>query len=283
MAIHVKEIPGQGGINSSGWRFTREFRVRRDEDLIPPRSAIQSVIDWAGFTIGDPYEIYNQNDELIEYQTDAFCSSFDADTISDVGGRGRIVVAEFTKSETVQNPLLMPVREEWDFIDGTVPIERDATGKLIRNSIGDPFEQALETDATSLVVTLIRNELSRPRYAIPLLKKINSQAWYGFPQKTVLLHSMRPRQQTHPVYGDYFECSFTFHINLNGFTRYVLNQGYRQKSMRGSSIINIEEGGENVTVPKKLSLAGFPLPADAPGIFLPFEPYYVAPFSLLGF
>jgi len=133
-----------------------------------------------------------------------------------------------------------------------VPFERDVrTGKQITNSAGQKFNPPVTYRKAITVYTLSRTEFINPILKSRVYRNaVNSDAWYGADPGTVLMDSISPGKEK----DSYWEVSYKFKYNPDGWQIYILDTGTMQKDSAGSLSAILDK--EQVAVQEPVKLDG---------------------------
>lgn len=135
-------------------------------------------------------------------------------------------------SDQEENPLDEDPLVTWDFQAFVEPVTKDAiTGKLICNSAGDAFDPPLEQDTYRLALEIRQNMQSfSPSLANDVIGSTNSgnMTICGLPVLAgQALMANRAAQSRRRNGVDYWEVATYIMFKADGFTRSVMNAGYR--------------------------------------------------------
>jgi hypothetical protein len=179
---------------------------------------------------------------------------------------------------TTGDPTNQPLRPRFTSTNTPQIVYEDVDGNPVVNSAGDYFDPPIERDFPRWTLTVVRNEASPTMATIgPYANRINEAAWNGFPPKTVKLSPIQlPAPEFSQFTGNlYYPIEYVFEINFDGWTKNVLNQGYRELSSTGK-LIPILVGGTPASSPVMLDRNGHALITpgylDSSGGLAPDEP-----------
>jgi len=130
------------------------------------------------------------------------------------------------------NPLLEPPRIRWEFGASSEPIDRDINGNPIVNSAGDPFQQPVTRDFTTIFLVYTRNEpFFNVNTAITYSNKTNSGSIIiaGAGQVAagqMMCKSIAPASD-YSATAQFVPVSYRFELRADGFKARMLDQGLR--------------------------------------------------------
>lgn len=269
--------------------YSRVFQVICDDPRTRPGTALLAV----GFEIGQEYKVIDPNDGVTVLESDdgAFVTSISCQLASaaddgcqwDVsveygpgGGESAVFPA---------NPVEHPIKISWGFAKHEVPVETDIDDKPIVNSAGDFFDPAPTRDDSRPVLKIVRNELTYdPLLALDWKDRINEDSWYGFEPGTVKAGEFPGELRFNAECGFYYEVSYEFEIQPDGWVKKLLDQGMRTLNATSGKLANVlDEKGHQVSSPVLLDGSGQKLASGADPVILEFNIYKTARFADLNF
>lgn len=307
----VVELAGRkGGVDAARQRtHTRRWRVTAPSPEYGDRRVLLAVSDHVGgLGIGTPYAIGDPGDPEADppvppdpwREADTFClcnalEAQQADVEGDGDGVDWIVTASYGPLDPDQadNPLDQEPEVEWSFAsyervaDRALDDDNEPTIPIVNTAL-DPFDPPVELDDPRPVLTVTVNlawEAFNPALAYSYRNAVNADEFFGVPAGYVKAMPPRARKVVHPEVGRYWQVTYEFHFNPDGWVKFVLNQGTRQLNADGDGYESIlTETGQPVSDPVPLDADGRALPPDGEPIWLPFTVYPVRPFpSFYGF
>jgi hypothetical protein len=272
MAIEVYEDgkSRSGDTNQKGENtYTRLFHVK----LESPNTGVLTAKAAVGIVRGDVYSIGGEAD------LGSFCQTVQAQCISE-----DYLSYEVTVSYGPQNPspLQQSPKMSLSFTTDDQQIEYDFQNRPVINSVGDPFAEMITRKVYSANLTYVRNQVNYdPLTALWYGGAVNSDYFLGAPPGFCRLVAIPFTEQEDEEFGDYFTVSYEFEFCGFGFKKRVLNQGKRQK-INGKIKTILNDDGTEISEPVLLDSQGKKLAAGAPPVFLEFQNYVTAPFSVFG-
>lgn len=233
------------------------------------------------------YDAYNVT---TEFDTTALCKQRVATPVADDKGRSDLkqydVVITYGRVEiTNDNPFQAPVKVNISTNTIDEPVDFSITGDAIVNTAGEAFAEAVNRARPQSVISFTRNE---PGYDLSLTTNytacVNLYPWNGVPKGMVMLNARNAVEVFNQNYGYYYEVSYEFAINLNGYKKKILNQGLRQLNWVPKQLSAcFDDDWTPVTSPVLLDRSGKQAVKNATPIFLEFEVYQYADFNIFGF
>jgi hypothetical protein len=285
MAIAVTELPGRSGAASAkGERtYQRTFKVVTDDRKVGAKAVLAAV----PVAFRDAYT-NGLAAAAPGYETDtgAFCQAKNAQCTSPDGRTWTVTVdyAPFDpNSQQDENPLDEPPQMDWDAADFEEVVEQDVDGNPVINSAGDPFDPPLTRDNSYPILVITRNEATfSPGLAYSYRNKVNAATFFGSGPRTVRCRPIVGKKQYHAAFGTYYQVTYRFEFNPDGFDKNVLNQGLRRKAGTDRKAITTKEG-QPISSPVPLDADGVPLDPTADPIYLTFKVNEEADFAAFGF
>lgn len=213
----------------------------------------------------------------------------------DTESRFRFFVdCEYTTSpsqfEYTDNPLNKPAEYEWDFGSIERVITRDADGKKIQNSAGDPFNPQPTFDEPILILNYAKNvafSSYNPVTAAGYCNAVNTDSFLGFPAGSCRCSYWKAKLQYTKTFP-YWASEIQVQIREDKWELELLDQGlnYKKGDFKGPIKLPENEGDTigtvPVTEPQLLNGSGDILAAGGAPVYLKFKPYRLKPFSALG-
>lgn len=187
--------------------------------------------------------------------------------------------------ESEMHPLSRPAEVRW----GRREVVRVAEAALlpagnleaVRNSAGQPFDPPPEKEEVRRTLTVVRNQASYDPVGTLLYENaINLKAWLGFEKETVLCKGITADRQHEK--GVFFQrVTYEFEINRRTWTKKILDAGYYELVAGELKLIR-DKFGNPLSSPALLDGTGLKLPDGDDPVYLEFDLYDLADFSLLG-
>lgn len=265
-----------GAIDERGRRtYVRTFTVETDDSRDGPKVVLAAP----GIPRkGDPYDC-----SPAEHDDAAYAGAFAVECVA-AGSRpdGRkwgqwkvtVTYGQGDPGQFNDNPLTWPLRLEWEMARYERVVDRTVEDEAIVNSAGVRFETPVTVDESRLVLKVVRNEATYdPHLAATRSDKVNSEAFLGAPPRTVKVAGIPGRPFfNNDAGGWYWEVSYTFEFNPDGWDKKILDQGYDELGDDGE-LKPFMAGGQKVESPKPLDGDGRPLPEGEDYVFLEFKVY----------
>lgn len=230
----VASIQGNGPIEWSrdtddeGYRVYKvKYRVKCSSVADGPMTALTAP----GLPrVGDPWVIGNDSDPW------AWCRHKNTITPVVTGEPNSQFIIEFTFSnkpgktcqdETIDNPLLQPMKISGSFLKFTEEITKDRFGLPVMNSA---FEQlkgpTIEFDTICPVVRIDQNVAD---LQLPLLCQmqytLNNAPLWGLPRRTIRFICVNWEKKYYGTCNAYYSRTMEFEIRYKGFDRDILDEG----------------------------------------------------------
>ncbi len=130
------------------------------------------------------------------------------------------------------NPTNNPPRIKWEIGNTSEPFDRDADGKAITNSAGDPFDQPVSKILPTVFLTITRFENAPfdAQKAVKFSGTVNKSpiTFEGITMAKglMLCHSITPTTE-YTVGAKFVEVAYNFEIRRDGHKARILDQGFR--------------------------------------------------------
>lgn len=278
-SITEKHSTRSFSINDTNERdYTRTFEVITD-DVTTGAFAVAASL---GFNIGDIYSTSTESDDLARLKN---CSSECVEMLGD-GGTVWKVVCEFGRlsydDSTSQNPVFQPPEVEWSFSQFSRPTDQDAFGNPILNSSGVPFDEAVEIDDSRPLLRITRNELQfNAALAYYYKDAVNADGFFGAAAGQCKVMSISSRRIYDQSFGFYWQTSYEFAFDPNGFDKIILDQGYQE--LRNGELKPIMIDGNPTNVPVLLNGQGQQVQTNGQPYFKRFKVYNRLSFGVFNF
>lgn len=164
------------------------------------------------------------------------------------------------------------------------------------NSADEPFDPPIQEEFYDISIVIKRYEEFFPfsRYAFhnrinkdTFLIKDRAGTSYSFAPKTVVCKSIQAEEVQSGIYSDgkptwRYYVTYEFMYRPDGWSRRILDQGFREKVTGGYKTIKDSEGN-GLTQPVKLDGNGTALASTADAVFIEFQTKQSVNFASLGF
>ena len=173
-------------------------------------------------------------------------------------------------------------------VDETVNLDpstgENTGGNPYINTVGDPLLDPPDTEETRPTLKFIRNEPTyNDSYAAQYKDTVNSDEFLGYPPNTVKCADISAERIYDADWGYYYRVGYDFEFRDDddtlGYTKSVLNAGYRQKvGGTGDPVNVVDANGNTVTDAVPLQKDGS-YDASADPYFLSFQEFAQLTFS----
>lgn len=263
MAIEYAMLSKHVG-NADG--FTLTYRIRTDNHLDGPSSIYNDPK--FPFQENDVYSIGN------DYNPNAVARPAEIVNVDNSPRFDWIATIEFGEPLPPDNPLLQPPTYEWLFNQSERPLERDATGKPIRNTAGDRFDDIITREDSQPILKVTRNEPAEMlAFGADLRDTVNRDVWRGAPRRTVKFQPPRAVSAYHKDIGIYYQKSYEFKFSDQTWRIVALNQGLREKKDGKVTEIISESERTPIQTPELLDRDGKKLQPGSTPVWLEFDGY----------
>lgn len=198
--------------------------------------------------------------------------------------------AQSTPTESFRdNPLEEPTQFEFATEFEQVGIVKDATGKLVLNAAGQPYDPAPVVLRSYIVANVTRNE-AKP-FDVNILNFVNSvnSDQYGPAMLQRALHSFMAQIAVvadNSAGRDFVRVRYEIHIREEGWNLSLVELGWNWlwvNPQGQQEWVEFRDKANNPLPNQQLLAAdGSPLPADADKIITEYQPYRRMPWSSLG-
>jgi hypothetical protein len=126
----------------------------------------------------------------------------------------------------------------------------DTGGKPYVNTVGDPLLDPPDTEETRPTLKFVRNEATyNDSYAAQWKDTVNSDEFLGYPPNTVKCADINAERIYDTDWGYYFRVTYDFEFrdddDGNGYTKEILNAGYRQLVGGAGDPVNVTDANGN--------------------------------------
>lgn len=251
--------------NDNNHSYVYQYRVEVDsyaEDL-------QNIASAPGISIGDSLGTY------------AKCTSINVEQSSEDGSVWSVSIS-FGKvdPEKTANPVDRLPKKTWTTQPYQKLFSKTIDNKPILNSAKDPFNEPIEGDDSRVTLQFTRNEATfNEELAYAYRDAVNSDKFANQKPGTVKVMGIQANRQFDSQYGYYYEVTYNFQVNKNGWDVPVLDQGFNFINLMGEKE-KIMLNNQPVNEPQLLNGDGLKLIDGAPAVFLKFRIYAHLPFSV---
>lgn len=299
--VELNERSGTSGVENveKGWFWKRAYRrvflvttSAKTDDSIVVRNAIDPNTAVGIPTIGSIYQNGAPSGPTLTRDFGSFLQTIDCDEedrcteSGDTGSYWKVTCSygPYDPAQMPENPMKRPLQVSWSSSIYQTVAYADVTGKAIVNSAGDYFDPPIDMDDSRPLLTVVRAE---PGYD-PILTynykdAVNSGPFWGMPAGVWKLKDRRSERVYNTDAGTesgyYYEVTYEFEMNPQGWVKKILDQGLRQ--LVGVNQVNIKDNnGDEITSPVLLNGQGKQLqPLSAP-VFRSFNIYNVLDYSV---
>lgn len=285
MSMTIKELPNQrtAAINAQRQRsYARTWRVIVDSAAVGPGAARDAV----PVAVGNTYSTGSETD------AGAFCLAINAVDEGASDGKSYLVTATYGPPELApsrteaDNPLDEPFELSWGGLSLEKVLDIDEDGYAIVNSAGEPFDPPVTVEDNLPILNIVRNE-SRASFDPTLIYRYrrarNSDAFWGADPGQVRIMPITAEYPWHPACGRYWRVTYQFVFNDEGWTRKLLDLGFRTLSGSGSSTVLkqvVDAKGVPVSTPVLLDGLGHKLAPGATPVAVEYAVYKSLPFAI---
>lgn len=183
------------------------------------------------------------------------------------------------------SPLLQPPQRSWRNAKTNEPIDRDQAGDAILNPVGEPYV-GVRRDFTDLVLVFTRNEATFPiATALAYQDAVNSDNFLGAAAGYAkMLNIIGPEVIDG---GSYYRVTYEIQFRADSWEHRELCRGKRywdgtMKAGKKRTINVIDDNGDPVSEPVRLTATGALLPPGDPDVWEQFDKYPLLAFAPLG-
>jgi hypothetical protein len=269
---------GRTTTQGADWKrtYTRIFQIKTTSDV-----GMKTVREGLGLDIGDTY-VFG-----LETDAGAFVNSIEV-SCDDDSSRSWTATVQYGPIDTTVkplNPLDEKPRVAWGWAQFQEAVTKDRDDNPILNTAFDPFDPPLARDQSRPVLGLVRNEATFDQdLADSLRDTVNDDVWWGAAAGKVKIGNISAARQNNPDAGGwYWEVSYEFQFNRDGWAAKPLNAGFRQLNSTGDKQEKIYRDGSEISSPALLDVDGHAIDPGGTPLFLEFDIYPESDFSLLNF
>jgi hypothetical protein len=167
-----------------------------------------------------------------------------------------------------------------------VPLVYDRDGNAVLNSAGDAFESPPERDQYRTVTKITVNQVSYDdQYARSLQDNINNDSFAGADPRTLKIAKITSVPHWAAGYGQVWRTTYEIHYDPKGWTRKILDMGYKQIDDSSGQLVPILlKDGSKPSSACMLDGSGHYIPDPTPNdaVQLEFHVYNEISFASLG-
>lgn len=309
--LSITDVRGNRSVSWSGQggrSYSQQLRVITDDPTMGPRAVAKAL----SVRVGDQYS-HPITTTPTEWDYGNYLQGFD---IKEEGDDGRqwlctLNYAQFNwaeqggatteaASEGQTDPFKVPLKVSF----GTAKYERecakDARGKPIENTVGDPFDQPIKRDDSRGTLTIVRNEPTfNSQYVQTFKDTVNQDVFLTiYAPNTVKCADVTAEREYDADWGYYWVVTYLFEIReqitdaannviYNGWIEEVPNLGLREwvdvtDHSKGVQAVLFGDGTP-ATKPVQLSETGLYLGGDADPFYRSFQLYPLQDFEKFNF
>ena len=238
--------------------YSRRLKVFTSSKTVGPAQVVGSI----PVRIGSTYQ-WPLAGAATENDTGSFCQSIRADLDSEDGLQWLVTIdygpfhvphqlGVADVSQGIINPLDRAPEVYWSKAKykRTKPQDESDPPLPFVNTIGDPLLDPPDTEETRPVLKFVRNESTyNDAYASQFKDCVNSSDFLGYPPNTVKCSDISGERIFDADWGYFARVTYEFEIrdddDGNGYTKLILNAGYRQKVSGSGLPINVVDGSGN--------------------------------------
>jgi hypothetical protein len=186
-------------------------------------------------------------------------------------------------AQATNDPLAQPAQVSFSSKLVNVVMTKDADGKTVENSAGDPFDPPLEMEEVRIVVKVRKNLASfDPSQIARFAGAVNEEEFLGAAQGTLKCTAVSGDPKTERG-QTYYEAQVEFEFKATGWESEVLDAGFRELDEIDQWVNVIDKRtGTFAAKPVPLDGEGHELAADAEPVFLKFQPHQSIDFNQMG-
>jgi hypothetical protein len=157
------------------------------------------------------------------------------------------------------NPLKAQPEISWGFRDIEEVIRVDFNGDPVVNTAGEPFDPPLTDNLPGPVMTITRNEpigTYSPRKAYEYRGAVNSDVFAGEDPGFARVLQIGGKRAYHGTCGWYFQVTYEFEFNPDGYTRRINSMGFREVGADGKLAHILTNQGTPISSPALLDQNG---------------------------
>ena len=212
------------------FQYGRSFNIITDSDLDGP----QTVRYAAG--IPRAFDPYVEADG--KYEPYALCSHVEITQNAEIPrlwhaeahystGSGQDGKNQKDPTKENKDPLQRRAGISFDTVKFQRALEKDLTGRCIRNSAGDPFDPPLEVDDSRPTLTIERNEASFNNVVfLAYQDAVNNDVFFGFNPGCAKVDKIGVKEQFEKNQL-FYRVTYVFHFRYDGWRLRPLDRGYR--------------------------------------------------------
>lgn len=178
-----------------------------------------------------PVSLGNSFDDGDGTDAGSYCQSIEARCITDDGKSWEVVATygPYNPETNPQSPIDRPIQVSWGTASYEKILDFDADGTPVLNSAGEPFDPPVTVDDDRLVLNVTRCELNFDPGLADLYKNcLNNDSWLGAEAGTIKLKPITAALKKDAEIGYYWEVSYSFEWNKDGWNEPVYDQGLNE-------------------------------------------------------
>jgi hypothetical protein len=186
-------------------------------------------------------------------------------------------------AQATDDPLAQPARVSFSSKLVNVVMTKDAEGKAVENSAGDPFDPPLEMEEVRIVMKVQKNLATfDPMAILKYTGAVNESEWFGVGEKMAKCNAIQADPKTERGQS-YWEVQAEFELKATGWAVEVLDAGFRELDEIDQWVQVIDpRTGTFAAKPIPLDGEGHALAADGEPVFLSFDVYKAEDFNQMG-
>lgn len=285
------------GSRSGEWavddaRINRTYQNRIKVDVSTPYVGPLQVLSSLGVTIGQTYRFPLIAAPATETDTGSFVQRIRAEQTAE-NNLQWVVTIDYAPFDVIHQlgssdlsyGIICPTDRAYEVWWESAKYERyktedesQPTPLPYQNTVGDPLLDPPATEETRPVLNIARNESTyNDAYASQFKDTVNSGEFLGYPPNCVKCKDIKGERHYDSDWGYYHRVTYQFEFrdddDGNGYTKLILNAGYRQKINGSGDPVNVvDAAGNQVTDAVPLQKNGSYQPEAEP-YFLEFQQF----------
>ena len=233
---------------------TRTYNVMLKFTMDETWSGPQSILQTMGWEYGQIYAFRGDYDKY------SFLTEIKIEETNYMEFTATLTFTIFNPQEQGDvNPLLQPIEVAWGFRDQEVVQFLDYDGNPIVNTAGEFFDPPITEPMSIPLLTIQRNEpigTYSPAKAYTYRGAVNSDTFAGEDPGKCKVLQISGKRLYNPICRWYFQVTYEFEFNPDGFRRHVPSMGYRQLSKDQTKLEQIVVQGSPASNPMCLDENG---------------------------
>lgn len=276
--VYAKDTTDRTGELDAAWQrtYTRKFEVLTDE-AIDDASVVLAALATGGLNIGLPYVTATGSDPKSFIRGIKVSSSADDGKYWDA----EVEYGPFDPN-VVEDPLSRPPDISFGFVEWEEIVDEDISNNPVVNTAGDAYDPPVTRQNHLAVLSVSRYESTfNALLASQYKDSVNSDVFFDAPVGTAKIMDISAAREWSQFNQAYiWRVNYEFQFDPRGWTKKVLNQGYRQLVSGARRQILID--GAPATFPCLLDSAGALLAPTGTPVYRTFTVYPTLAFSTLG-